>query len=53
MELLNVSVERLLDWNSTFSDLALRASWITGKLFFEKCNVYEGCLTVHLPHEII
>ena len=39
VELLTVSVGHLLDWNSTFSALAFRASWITGKLFFEKCNV--------------
>jgi len=40
MELLTVSVGHLLDWNGTFSALAFRASWITGKLFFEKCNVF-------------
>jgi len=39
MELLTVSVGHLLDWNNTFSALAFRASWITGKLFYEKRNV--------------
>ena len=40
IELLTVSVGHLLDWNSTFSALAFRASWITWKLFFEKCNLF-------------
>jgi hypothetical protein len=40
MELLTVSVGHLLDWNGTFCALAFGASWITGKLFFEKCNVF-------------
>jgi hypothetical protein len=39
-QLLSVSVGHLLDWNSTFNALEFRASWITGKLFSNKGNVF-------------
>jgi len=50
MELLTVSVGHLLDWNSTFSVLAFRASWIIGKLFFEQCNIFIRTLQRRFPN---